>query len=151
MPASPPKRAHDQPLDHSAVLSSPSRMDSIAMYSDTIKDHAMNPRNRRALEHPDAVGESKYRRCGDKVKLYFRLRDDLIEDVSFTATACGPAVAAASLATTLLKGRAVDEALTLGTFELHDALGGLPASKRHAILLVLECLHEALEHKKSQT
>lgn len=114
------------------------------MYSDTVKDHAMNPRNRRQMENPDAVGEGKFPRCGDKVKLFFRLDGETIVDVSFTASSCGPAVAAASLATTLLKGRSVGQALKLGAFELHDALGGLPVSKRHAILLVLECLVEAL-------
>lgn len=114
------------------------------MYSETVKDHASNPRNRREMLNPDAVGESKFPRCGDKLKLYFRLQDDTIQEVSFTASSCGPAVAAASLATTLLQGRSIDEARQLGAFELHDALGGLPVSKRHAILLVLECLAEAL-------
>jgi nitrogen fixation NifU-like protein len=116
------------------------------MYSATAKDHALNPRNRGEMKEPDAVGQGKFPRCGDKVKLFFRLQDETIEEVTFTASACGPAVAAASLATTLLKGRTVIEARRLGVTELHQALGGLPASKRHAILLVLECLHEAFEH-----
>ncbi len=115
------------------------------MYSEIVKDHAMNPRNRREIENPDAFGEGKFPRCGDKLRLYFRIDGETLADVSFTASSCGPVVAAASLATTLLKGRTVAEALKLGAFELHDALGGgLPASKRHAILLVLECLVEAL-------
>lgn len=114
------------------------------MYSATVKDHALHPRNRGVMESPDAVGEGKFPRCGDKVKLFFRLHNETIQEVSFTASACGPAVAAASLATTILKGRTIAEARGLGVFELHDALGGLPVSKRHAILLVLECLVEAL-------
>jgi nitrogen fixation NifU-like protein len=115
------------------------------MYSKTIRDHALNPRNRREMKEPDAVGEGKFPRCGDKVKLYFRIQDGTIVDASFTASACGPAIAAASLATTMLKGRTLAEARKLGVFEFCDALGGLPVSKRHAILLVLECLAEALE------
>ncbi len=114
------------------------------MYSETIKDHAINPRNRREMANPDAVGEGKFPRCGDKVKLFFRLQGETLQEVSFTASACGPAVAAASLATTMLQGRTLAEARQLGVFELHEALGGLPVSKRHAILLVLECLVEAL-------
>ncbi len=120
------------------------------MYSATVKDHALQPRNRGEMESPDAVGEGKFPRCGDKVKLFFRLRDETIQEVSFTASACAPAVAAASLATTLLKGRTLAEARELGAFELHEALGGLPASKRHAILLVLECLAEALGPRPDQ-
>ena len=108
-----------------------------AMYSETVRDHAMNPRNRREMKDPDAVGNGQFLRCGDKVKLYFRLRDEFIEEVTFTGSACGPAMAAASLATTLLKGRTVSEARQLGVFELNDALSPLPVSKRHAILLVL--------------
>lgn len=95
------------------------------------------------MPESDRTGEGRYSRCGDKVKLFFRLQGQTIVDVSFTASACGPAVAAASLATTILPGRTVTEARQLDAFSLHDALGDLPISKRHAILLVLECLTEA--------
>lgn len=121
-----------------------------AMYSATVKDHALHPRNRGEMENPDAVGEGKFPRCGDRVKLFFRLQDETIQEVSFTASACGPAVAAASLATTMLKGRTIAQARELGAFELHEALGGLPIAKRHAILLVLECLIEALGPNPNQ-
>jgi nitrogen fixation NifU-like protein len=114
------------------------------LYSEIVKDHAISPRNRREMEPFDRSGESRYSRCGDKLKLYFRLQDQTIVDVSFTGSACGPAVAAASLTTTLLLGRTVTEARQLSAFELHEALGGLPTSKRHAILLVLDCLTQAL-------
>lgn len=120
------------------------------MYSETIRDHVLNPRNRREMRDPDAVGEGKFPRCGDKVKFFFRFFEGRIQEVSFTASACAPAIAAASLATTMLQGRTREEALQLGVFELHDALGGLPTSKRHAILLVLECLNEALQHQHQQ-
>ncbi len=114
------------------------------MYSATIRDHAINPRNRREMESPDAVGEAYYRRCSDKITMYFRIQENAIQEVTFTARGCGPAVAAASLATTILTGITVDEARQLTAFQLHDALGGLPTSKRHALLLVLQCLAEAL-------
>lgn len=96
------------------------------------------------MESPTAVGQAEYSRCGDKVQLYFRLHQGVVEHVTFTAKACGPAVAAASMASVLLKGRTIGGARCLGVFELNQALGDLPSSKRHAILLVLECLHEAL-------
>ena len=115
------------------------------MYSETVKDHALNPRNRREMKEPDATGEGKFPRCGDKVKFFFRFHEGRIQEVTFTASACAPAIAAASLATTMLLGRTREEGLKLGVFELHDALGGLPTPKRHAILLVLECLAEALQ------
>ena len=116
------------------------------MYSQTLKDHAVNPRNRCPMADADAVGESRFPRCGDKMKLFLRVSDGVLEEVTFTASACAPAIAAASLACTMLQGRTVPEAGNFGAMELHRALGGLPASKRHAILLVLECLHAALEH-----
>jgi NifU-like protein involved in Fe-S cluster formation len=92
------------------------------LYSEIVKDHAISPRNRREMEPFDRSGESRYSRCGDKLKLYFRLQDQTIVDVSFTGSACGPAVAAASLTTTLLLGRTVTEARQLSAFELHEAL-----------------------------
>ena len=116
------------------------------MYSETVREHAVTPRHRREMNVPDATGEAKFPRCGDKVKFYFRFQDDIIKEVSFTASACGPAIAAASIATTMLTGRTIGQARKLGVFELARVLDGLPSTKRHAILLVLECLHEALEH-----
>ncbi len=148
-PASQKNALSTNPYDRSTKWSKPEN-GSNAMYSATVKDHALHPRNRREMENPDAVGEGTFPRCGDKVKLFFRLREETIEEVTFTASACGPAVAAASLATTMLKGRTITEAQGLGAFELHEALGGLPVSKRHAILMVLECLHEALGPKPTQ-
>ena len=114
------------------------------MYSEILRDHAVKPRNRREMEKPDAVGSAYYRRCRDKVTMFFRIQENAIQEVTFTARGCGPAVAAASMASTMLQGRTVDEARQLTAFQLHEALGGLPPSKRHALLLVLECLTEAL-------
>ena len=96
------------------------------------------------MNNPDATGEARYHRCGDKMCLMFRLEADRIAEVRFTAFGCGPAKAAASVATTLLTGLSIDEARQISAFQLHDELGGLPTSKRHALLMVLECVAEAL-------
>ena len=114
------------------------------MYSETIRDHAVNPRNRREMEQPDAVGKASFARCGDKLTMYFRIQDNAIQEVTFTARGCGPVVAAASLATTLLVNQTTESAGQFDAFQLHDRLGGLPVSKRHALLLVVQCLGEAL-------
>lgn len=114
------------------------------MYSETVRDHATNPRNRGTLDDADAVGHAFYRRCGDKMTLYFKIEDEVITKAQFTAAGCGPSVAAGSLATTLLIGQSVDDARRLDAYQFDQALGGLPVPKRHAILLVLQCLAEAL-------
>lgn len=118
------------------------------MYSEIVKDHALKPRNRREMPQPDFVGEGRYSRCGDKVKLYLRVRDHQIIEASFTASACGPAVAAASLATTLIPGLTLEQARLALTQELPETLKDLPASKRHAILLVFECFVQILEQNQ---
>lgn len=116
------------------------------MYSDIVKDHAINPRNRREMMNPDLTGEGKYPRCGDKMKLFLRLKGESIVEASFTASSCGPAVAAASLATTLVQGLTLAEARDALVHQLPQLLTDLPTSKRHAILLIFECLAEILEH-----
>lgn len=122
------------------------------MYSATVREHALNPKNQREMTSATAVGEASYSRCRDKLTMYFQVQDGVITDASFQAKACAPVVAAASLATTLLIGLTTEQALKLTAFDLHDALGGLPVSKRHALLLVLQCLHQALQqHLKTNS
>jgi nitrogen fixation NifU-like protein len=115
------------------------------MYSDIVKEHALHPRNRGKMESPDLVGEGKFPRCGDKVKLYLSLCEGRIARASFWAAACGPTVAAASLATTLLEGLTLGQARQALVTDLPGLLRDLPASKRHAILVVLDCLAQILE------
>ena len=113
------------------------------MYSSLFWDHARHPRNRKALS--DAfVGKGRYQRCGDRLTLYLKVDDGRIAEASFEARACAPVVAVASLATGMVQGLEVEAALKLSIFEIDQELGGLPPSKRHAYLLFLECLHEAL-------
>lgn len=116
------------------------------MYSDNLREHATNPRNRREMEQPTVTGSAFYRRCGDKLTMYFRIQDGVVTECTFTARGCGPVVAAASIATTMLQGRSLELARSLSSFTLNRALGGMPASKRHSLLLVLQCLNKALEH-----
>jgi len=116
------------------------------MYSSTVRDHATKPRNRLEMKAPTTQGSATYVRCGDKLTMYFRIEEDVITECTFTARGCGPMIAAASLATTVLIGQTVDEAKQLSVIDLHNTLGGMPVSKRHALLLVLQCLAEALGH-----
>ena len=114
------------------------------MYADQLKAHALRPQNRISMEDPDAVGESFYKPCSDSLKFYFKLDGEKLSEVSFSGRACRPAVAVASYMTTLLRGKTVTEALAISAFQIDDLVGGLPLAKRHAYLLVLECIHDAL-------
>ncbi|HIB69527.1 MAG TPA: iron-sulfur cluster assembly scaffold protein [Phycisphaerales bacterium] len=121
------------------------------MYSSTLREHATNPHNRREMESPTAKGSATYNRCGDKLTMYFQITEDTITECTFTARGCGPMIAAASLASTIFTGQTVEQAKKLSIIELHNTLGGMPVSKRHALLLVLQCLAEALGAPTQQT
>jgi len=114
------------------------------VYSPRLVEHAVHPRNQGSLEHPDAVGTARFERCGDRMRLEFRLAEGRVLEVRCQAFGCGAAVAAGSAATELLAGRTLDAARRLTAFELDEALGGVPAPKRHALLMVLECIAGAL-------
>ena len=114
------------------------------MYSPIVREHAVNPRNRAALSSANCRGESHYPPCGDKFKLFLRIDKDRIEEASFEAQACGPVIAMGSVGTELLSGMTLDQARGLSAFSLDEWLGGLPPAKRHAILLFLDSLHQAL-------
>ena len=113
------------------------------MYSPELLDHAMNPRNFGRLVRPDRSGSSSFEHCGDRMSLQFQLAEGRILDVVADACGCGPTMAAASVATELLKGRTVDEARRLDPAEIDAALGRVPAVHRHAFWMVLECVEEA--------
>lgn len=120
------------------------------MYSQQVLEHFHHPRHRGDLASPDAIGESRYPPCGDRLRLTFRIADDRLVAVGFSAVGCGAAKAAGSVTTELLTGMALEDARNLSAFTLDKALGGLPISKRHAILMVLECLHQALGPRNQQ-
>lgn len=114
------------------------------MYSPRLMDHFLHPRHRRPLPRATATGSARYELCGDRLKLYVRVEEGRVVEASFEAAGCGAAVAAGSAAVEWLQGRPVEEARALTAFELDRALGGVPPVKRHALLMVLEALAEAL-------
>jgi NifU-like protein involved in Fe-S cluster formation len=114
------------------------------MYSPILLDHAAHPRNTGALPGATHIGEARYERCGDRMRLEFLVAEGRVRELRGQAFGCGAAVAAASVATELLQGLTVTEARNLNAFQLDRALGGVPPAKRHALLMVLQCLAEAL-------
>lgn len=114
------------------------------MYSRIAWQHATQPKHRQKMPDADAVGHSSYPPCGDYLTLYLKIEQNVICRASFQARSCGPVVAMGSLGCVLLTALTVDQALKLSAFDLDKQLGGLPISKRHAILLFLDCLHQAV-------
>ncbi len=112
-------------------------------YSDTVLDHFRAPRNVGMMRNPDAVGESQDASCGDLARFHLRVVAGRVAEVRFQTYGCGPSIAASSLATELVDGRAIDEVAGLTAAALEAALGGLPADRRHAASLVVDALHAA--------
>ena len=119
------------------------------MYTPTVFQHATRPQNRGELPEANAHGHSSYPPCGDKFQLHLKLENGLIQKASFQAQACGPVVAMGSLGTELLQGLTLEQAAKLSAFQIDDALGGLPPAKRHAILLFLDALHQAIQESEN--
>lgn len=115
------------------------------MYSPTLWEHIRNPQNRGHLPAANAVGESRYRICGDHLILQLHIQDGAIAEARFLAKACAPVVATASLVTGRLVGLPLAQARQLDLLKLDQELGGLPPSKRHALWMFLECLSNALD------
>ena len=101
------------------------------MYSEKVMDHFMHPRNVGVIENADGVGEVGNVKCGDIMKIYLKIRDGVIEDVKFETFGCGSAIASSSMATELIKGKPVSEAIALTNKAVAEALDGLPAHKTH--------------------
>jgi NifU-like protein involved in Fe-S cluster formation len=114
------------------------------VYSPVVREHATNPRNRQPLAQANGQGESRFPICGDEFKLFLQIQEDRIQAATFEAKACGPVIAMGSLGTELLVGKGVEEARQLSAFALDKQLGGLPPAKRHAILMFLDALQQAL-------
>jgi len=110
-----------------------------------VMDHFMNPRNMGDIKDADGVGEVGAAACGDIMKISLKIRDGKIEDARFKTFGCGSAIASSSMATELIKGRTVGEALSFSNQEVVDALGGLPPVKIHCSVLAEEALKAALE------
>ncbi len=117
----------------------------MALYSDKVMDHFRNPRNVGVLEDADGVGESGNAKCGDIMKIYLKIENDTIKDVKFETFGCGSAIASSSMATELIKGKPISEALTLTNKAVAEALDGLPAYKMHCSVLAEEAIKAALK------
>ena len=115
------------------------------MYSEKVLDHFTNPRNVGELPDADGVGEVGNARCGDIMKMYLKIDGDTITDVKFKTFGCGAAIATSSIATEMIKGRTLEDALALTNQEVVDALGGLPAHKLHCSVLAEEAIKNALK------
>ena len=117
----------------------------MALYSEKVMDHFRHPRNVGIIEDADGVGEAGNPVCGDIMKIYLKIRDDLIEDVKFETFGCGSAIASSSMATELIKGKPVSEAALLTNKAVTEALDGLPAYKLHCSVLAEEAIKAALK------
>ena len=117
----------------------------MALYSDIVMDHFMHPRNVGEIENPDGVGQVGNAKCGDIMKMYLKIRDNVIQDVKFETFGCGSAIASSSMATELIKGKTIDEALAVTNKQVVDALGGLPAHKLHCSVLAEESIKSAVK------
>ncbi len=117
----------------------------MALYSEKVMDHFRNPRNVGTIENADGVGEVGNAKCGDIMKIYLKIRDGVIEDVKFQTFGCGSAIASSSMATELIKGKPVSEAMALTNKAVAEALDGLPAHKLHCSVLAEEAIKAALK------
>jgi nitrogen fixation NifU-like protein len=121
------------------------------MYSDKVMDHFSNPRNVGVLEGANGVGRVGNAKCGDIMQMYIRVKDDIIEDVSFRTFGCGAAIATSSMATEMVRGKTLDEALRLTNKAVTEALDGLPPQKMHCSVLAEEGIRAAIEdYRKRQ-
>ena len=126
----------------------------MALYSDKVMDHFLKPRNLGVIEDADGIGEVGNAKCGDIMKMYLKIDDDIITDVKFETFGCASAIASSSMATELIKGASVEDARQLTNKAVAEALDGLPAYKMHCSVLAEEAIQAALEDykkKKEQT
>lgn len=114
------------------------------MYSEIVMDHFRNPRNVGHMENADGVGQVGNPKCGDIMKIYLKIKDELIEDVKFETFGCGSAIASSSMATELIKGKSIHEAVELTNKAVIEALGGLPPVKVHCSVLAEQAVKSAL-------
>ena len=118
----------------------------MALYSDKVMDHFQNPRNVGKLDDASGIGEVGNAKCGDIMKMYIKVdKDGIITDVKFNTFGCGSAIATSSIATEMIKGRSIDEALTLSNRAVVEALDGLPAHKIHCSVLAEEAVKAAVK------
>ena len=123
----------------------------MALYSEKVMDHFRNPRNVGVIEDANGIGEVGNAKCGDIMKMYLKIEDDIVKDVKFETFGCGSAIASSSMATELIKGQPVSEVRKLTNKAVAEALDGLPDYKMHCSVLAEEAIKSALEDYKRRT
>ena len=117
----------------------------MALYSEKVMDHFTHPRNVGVIEDANGIGEVGNAKCGDIMKIYLKIENDIIEDVKFETFGCGSAIASSSMATEMIKGKSIQDALSLTNQAVAEALDGLPAHKLHCSVLAEEAIKNALK------
>ena len=115
------------------------------LYSEKVMDHFRNPRNLGKMDDADGIGEVGNAKCGDIMKMYIKVKDGIIEDVKFNTFGCGSAIASSSMATEMIKGKSIDDALELSNTAVVEALDGLPTHKIHCSVLAEEAVKAAVK------
>ena len=123
----------------------------MALYSEKVMDHFRNPRNVGVIEDANGIGEVGNAKCGDIMKMYLKIEDDIVQDVKFETFGCGSAIASSSMATELIKGKPVSEVKTLTNKAVAEALDGRPDYKMHCSVLAEEAIQSALEDYQKRT
>lgn len=117
----------------------------MALYSEKVMDHFTHPRNVGVIEDADGIGEVGNAKCGDIMKIYLKIKDDIVSDVKFETFGCGSAIASSSMATEMIKGKPLSETLKLTNSAVAEALDGLPAHKMHCSVLAEEAIKAAVK------
>ncbi len=115
------------------------------MYTEKVMDHFTNPRNVGEIKEASGVGEVGNAKCGDIMRIYLQVEDNIIKDVKFKTFGCGAAIATSSMVTELVKGKDLETALQISNQAVAEALGGLPPAKMHCSNLAADALHEAIK------
>ena len=121
----------------------------MSLYSEKVMDHFLHPRNVGSIEDANGIGEVGNVKCGDIMKMYLKIEDDVIKDVKFETFGCGSAIASSSMATELIQRKPVEEAMELTNKAVAEALDGLPDYKMHCSVLAEEAIKAALDNYKN--
>ena len=124
----------------------------MALYSEKVMDHFRNPRNVGVIGDANGIGEVGNAKCGDIMKMYLKIENDIVEDVKFETFGCGSAIASSSMATEMIKGKPLSEAMQLTNKAVAEALDGLPDYKMHCSVLAEEAIRSAIDdyYKKKE-
>lgn len=120
-------------------------------YNEKVMDHFMNPRNVGVIKNPDAVGEVGNPVCGDIMRIFLKIKDDIITDIKFQTFGCGAAIATSSMVTEMVKGKSIEEAEKVTNMDVAKALGGLPPIKMHCSNLAQQALKSAIIDYRKHT